>query len=115
MGRGSSGAIAAIAVNIGNGWLTYRKDGKRIRRLDEPELVDTNGLTIEQIAARAEANGYQVVRYNKKQLAQHDRERREERANRPDYELGVGVSWGNKEYRKRARQNRINTRQARKR
>lgn len=64
-------------------------------------------MTVPEIAKRMAENGATVKTYTKKQLAAHDEARWKEIANKPDYELGGGVPWGNKENRKAARASRL--------
>lgn len=61
----------------------------------------------ECFAKRMTENGATVKTYTKKQLAAHDEARRKENANKPDYEMGIGVPWGNKNNRKAARVSRL--------
>lgn len=64
-------------------------------------------MTVPEIAKRMAENGATVKTYTKKQLAAHDEARQKEIANKPDYELGMGIPGGNKEYRKTARNSRL--------
>lgn len=124
-GRGGSsgisagqGKIKAIVIDYGNGRMSsfrLHPNGLVTDIDDFAEQKNTNKLTLAEIADRAVENGYSVMSFTQSQLNERDKKRKDSRANRPDYELGIGVPWGNKEYRKTARRNRINTRISRKR
>lgn len=109
----TSGKIQAIEVDYGNGSRSSFRlhSNGRVTDIDNfGEQKNTNNLSLEEITKRARDNGYSVKTYTSSDLKDRDEKRRKERENRPDYELGVGVPWGNAEYRKTARRNRISTR-----
>ena len=111
-GRSESGGIRSVIVNFGSdrgGPQEYRvTDDGRIYRQDSLEILPTN-MTLQQMAERARGMGFSVETYNAAQTQARDEARRRERANRPDYELGVGLE-DNSAYRRVARRNILTTR-----
>lgn len=108
--NGRFSGIVAIEVTTKDGRrLSYRsRQGGFITGIDDAIESPANGrMTVPEIAKRMAENGATVKTYNKKQLAAHDEARQKEIANKPDYELGVGVPWGNKDARKAARASRL--------
>ena len=113
MGRGSSGAgsgVKSVVVDYGSEAVEYRKGPNGTVYNWTSGTALESKLSLAEIAARARDNGYTVETYNAKQTAERDQAYNAERATRPDYELGYGVPGGNREYRKTARRNRINSR-----
>lgn len=114
-GRGASfgnGNVAAVAVNYGGSWGTYRKhDNGMVTDIDDwADVKNTNGIDLNEIAKRARASGYEVKTYTPAELKRYDKDMKQARANKPDYENGAGVAWGNQEYRKKARRERLASR-----
>lgn len=116
MGRGRSGAgskIGSIVVDFGEGGTReYRKGPKgQVYAIENgvPNPIATK-LSLEAIAKRAKENGYSVETYNAQQTQERDVARAAARAKGPDWELGVGIPGGNRDYRRTARRNRINER-----
>ena len=120
MGRGSSGqkgSVRSVIVNygIGAGQVEYRKGpGGRIFDVTNNRELSAK-MSLSEIAKRARENGYRVEVLNAKETAERDEARKKENRSKPDYELGMGVPWGNKEYRKTARRNRMTSRSQRRR
>lgn len=121
MAKGNSGfdsggkgrKIQAIEVDYGGGLKSsfrLHKDGVITDIDDWTKQHNTNNLSLSEIAKRARENGYAVKTFTFSDLKNHDEERKKILKNKPDYELGYGVPWGNREYRKIARINRINSR-----
>lgn len=115
MGRGNSGkhgGVASVVIDYGSGAgrAEYRKapDG-RLYNVTNQEYVESKA-SLKDVVQRARSAGYTVETYTAKQTEERDETRRKERENSPDYELGYGVPWGNQQYRRNARRNRINTR-----
>ena len=116
--RGSSSGlvsnkIQAIEVDYGGGLKSsfrLHKDGMVTDIDDWTEQHNTNNLSLEEIAKRARESGYSVKTFTSSDLKERDEKRKKSIENKPDYELGYGVPWGNREYRKTARRNRINNR-----
>ena len=109
----SDGKIRAIEVDYGGGLKSsfrLHKDGMVTDIDDWAEQHNVNGLTLEQIAQNARKQGYSVKTFTSSELKERDEKRMESWKNKPDYELGYGTPWGNREYRKTARRNRINNR-----
>lgn len=109
----SNGKIQAIEVDYGGGLKSsfrLHKDGMVTDIDDWSEQHNTNNLSLQDIANRARKQGYSVKTYTSSDLKERDEKRKKELENKPDYELGYGVPWGNREYRKTARINRINSR-----
>ena len=109
----TSGKIQAIVVDYGSGRSSSFRlhSNGRVTDIDDfGESKNTNNLSLSEIAKRARDNGYSVKTYTASELKDRDERRKKERENRPDYELGVGVPWGNAEYRRTARRNRKATR-----
>lgn len=75
-----------------------------------PEPFPISG---KEIAKRAMANGANVTLVTPSEMKKKRETFSKELANKPDYELGMGVPWSNSSYRKTARTNRINTRASR--
>ena len=107
--RNFSDAVAIEVTTKDGRRLSYRsRQGGFITGIDDAIESPANGrMTVPEIAKRMAENGATVEAYTKKQLAAHDEARWKEIANKPDYELGVGVPWGNKENRKAARVSRL--------
>ena len=102
---------ASLVIDYGSGGkVEYRQapDG-RLYNADTMEFVGTK-MSLKDVAERAQKAGYAANPYTAKQTAERDEARRKERENRPDYEVGYGTPWGNREYRRTARMNKINTR-----
>lgn len=105
--------ITAIRVNANGSILTYRDMGKeRITDITGYDLKDTNGMNIAELAERAKSMGYEVTAYTAKEVSEMDAKRKAQKEADAgvDYELGYGLPWGNKQYRKVARRNRLMTR-----
>lgn len=75
-----------------------------------PEPFPISG---KEIVKRAMANGANVTLVTPSEMKKKRETFSKELANKPDYELGMGVPWSNASYRKTARTNRINTRASR--
>lgn len=121
-GRGvSSGGSGKVPA--GGGIRAITKDGMVFEYRDrengyitsftDAEEKSVGGLSINQIAERMKNNGASVEIFTKSQLESLEKKANEERRNKPDYQLGYGVPWGNREYRKVARRNRLTTRMMR--
>ena len=109
-GGGNFSGVVAIEVTTKDGTkLSYRsRQGGFITGIDDARESPASGrMTVPEIAKRMTENGATVKTYTKKQLAAHDEARRKENANKPDYEMGIGVPWGNKNNRKAARASRL--------
>ena len=108
--NGSFSGVVAIEVTTKDGRrLSYRsRQGGFITGIDDARKSPASGrMTVPEIAKRMAENVATVKTYTKKQLAAHDEARWKEIANKPDYELGGGVPWGNKDARKAARASRL--------
>ena len=102
--------VVAIEVTTKDGRkLSYRsRQGGFITGIDDArESLASGRMTVPEIAKRMTENGATVKTYTKTQLSAHDEARRKEIANKPDYEMGIGVPWGNKNNRKAARASRL--------
>lgn len=89
--------------------------GKTYVRRDLAETPSPFPISGKEIAKRAMANGANVTLVTPSEMKKKQEAYSKELANKPDYELGTGVPWGNKDYRRTARMNRINTRTSRRR
>lgn len=107
--RNFSDAVAIEVTTKDGRRLSYRsRQGGLITGIDDAMKSPANGrMTVPEIAKRMAENGATVKTYTKKQLAAHDEARRKEIANKPDYELGIGVPWSNKDGRQAARASRL--------
>lgn len=130
MGSGSSGGGASKFNIKENGGFTYTspdgftatfqlREGKTYNVSDLskiPQLMKTS-KSISELAQTAAKNGNTVTILSPAQMQARVDERRREREARAgiDYELGVGVPWGNKNNRRAARQGRLATRAMRRR
>lgn len=74
-------------------------------RIEETPL----NMSASEFRRRAESNGATVNKMSVSSWNKTEKAREIERANRPDYELGMGLK-DNSEYRKTARRNRLMTR-----
>lgn len=74
-------------------------------RIEESPL----NMSASEFRKRAESNGATVKKMSVSGWNKTEKAREEEHANRPDYELGVGLK-DNSAYRKTARRNRLMTR-----
>lgn len=121
--RGSRSGRDTIANGVR---ITYDNGSSKVyKRGPNGRIVDERGLPVESLnnmkyddfIRRVQANqknsGVSIERMSRQDLDGMEKRWREERANRPDYEMGVGVPWGNKENRKAARQSRLAGRAAR--
>lgn len=111
-------AIKGMIVSFPNGaTLTYRDNGKGnpVTAMNGygTGVVETNNLSLKEIKERAEKAGAQVQTFNQAEVEKYEKDYWEERKNRPDFELGVGVPWGNAANRKAARQGRLASRMRR--
>ena len=71
-----------------------------------PEKMNTKRTASELIESMRD-RGIKVTVLTPKQMNDRERTRNIERENRPDYELGVGIPWGNKTSRKAARRGKM--------
>lgn len=118
VGANKENAIKGMIVKFPNGsTLTYRDNGKGnpVTAMNGYGVgtVETNNLSLQEIKDRAEKAGAQVQTFNQAEIEKYEKDYWEERKNRPDYELGVGVPGGNKANRKAARQGRLASRMRR--
>ena len=74
-----------------------------------PKLIGT-GMSGEEVLARLNKTGNNPEILSPQQMQERVTKRNEERRNLPDYELGAGVPWGNREHRKVARRAKIRDR-----
>lgn len=89
----------------------FRKDGNTfLMRNDLGKTPKKAFDSPENIYKKAKANARSVSIISPGEVAERMKTRAEERASKPDYELGYGAPGGNREYRKTARRNRINNR-----
>lgn len=104
-----SGVVAIEVTTTDGTKFSYRsRQGGFITGIDDARESPASGrMTVPEIAKRMTENGATVKTYTKTQLAAHDEARRKEIANKPDYEMGIGVPWGNKNNRKAARTARL--------
>ena len=77
-----------------------------------PEPFPISG---KEIAKRAINNGASVTLVTPSEMKKKREAFAKELDSKPDYELGMGIPWGNAAYRRTARMNRINTRTSRRR
>ena len=77
----SGGGTKAIVVEAPDGTrLSYRVNSKGvITDLDGTQPKNTNGMTLDQIHARAKEMGWKVKTYDDKQLKEHDAKRKKDR------------------------------------
>lgn len=62
---------------------------------------------IKQIKSNQSASGVKIEKVSSKELKAIRDAYREEQRNKPDYEMGIGTPWGNKDNRRAARQSRL--------
>ena len=62
---------------------------------------------IKQIKSNQSASGVKIEKVSGKELKAIRDAYREEQRNKPDYEMGIGTPWGNKDNRRAARQSRL--------
>lgn len=120
VGTSKENSIKGLIVRFDNGSvLTYQDNGKGnpVTAMNGYGFgpVETNNLSLKEIKERAEKAGATIQTFNQAELDKYNKEYWEERKNRPDYELGVGVPGGNKQNRQAAKQGRLATRAQRKR
>lgn len=118
-GRGGSSGIdrakeTAFSVTMNGETTEYKftKKGKQNYfqrgiggRIEETPL----NMSASEFRRRAESNGATVNKMSVSSWNKTEKSREIEHANRPDYELGMGLK-DNSEYRKTARRNRLMTR-----
>lgn len=118
-GRGGSSGIdrakeIAFSVTMNGETTEYKftKKGKQNYfqrgiggRIEETPL----NMSASEFRRRAESNGATVNKMSVSSWNKTEKSREIEHANRPDYELGMGLK-DNSEYRKTARRNRLMTR-----
>ena len=118
-GRGGSSGIdgakeTAFSVTMNGETTEYKftKKGKQNYfqrgiggRIEETPL----NMSASEFRRRAESNGATVNKMSVSSWNKTEKAREIEHANRPDYELGMGLK-DNSEYRKTARRNRLMTR-----
>lgn len=123
-GRNADGNASSLNIKEGGGF-QYTYKGKTYTIMQEngyaydvsdladiPERIG-NGISASEFAKRAANNGYEL---SPAQMRQREAERNAERKQRDniDYELGMGVPWGNSRNRKVARRNRMVSRSQKK-
>lgn len=69
-----------------------------------------SAITLGELSARLKDAGNVVEEFDAEEAARREERRGEARRMKPDYELGVGVPWGNAEYRRGARRSRTASR-----
>lgn len=116
----SGKALKAIRITLDDGRvLSYRThENGRVTDIDNfGDEKNVNGLSLSQIRDNARKQGHTVESFTESQLKKIDeaRSQRREAQRGVDYELGLGVPWGNRENRRRARLNRIADRAMRRR
>lgn len=124
-GRGGKSGLRGSGrpkANIPPGVRIQYSDGSihEYRRGPEDSVANIDMTPIDWIPVsytefynRAREGGFILQEYQQQDLTERDAQRHEERANRPDYEMGIGTEWGNANNRKAARQSRLAGRVAR--
>lgn len=103
-----------IAVTHKNGKVTnyvVTNGGLREVRTASPAPKSKTMTTQEQVKKMLENSNTKFL--SKSDIDKLRKQYQEDRANTPDYELGGGVPWGNKNNRRAARQGRLATRATR--
>lgn len=102
---------AGIRVTFPDGRTQVYAQGPNDRVMDERGLPrDVQGIRYSDLYNRMVTNqansGVTFERITGEELSAMQAAHREERANRPDYEFGIGTPWGNSENRRAARVSR---------
>ena len=102
---------AGIRVTFPDGRTQVYAQGPNDRVMDERGLPrDVQGIRYSDLYNRMVSNqansGVTFERITGEELSAMQAAHREERANRPDYEFGIGTPWGNSENRRAARVSR---------
>lgn len=103
MGRDISGILVRYT---GGDVVEYAVDNGVIYDVCTFRQLQT-AITLGELAARLKAAGNGVEEFDAEEAKRREKRRGEARRMRPDYELGVGVPWGNAEYRRSARRSRV--------
>lgn len=99
---GSSVRAGGFEVVIQGKKQTYfRAAGGEYRNLQDPSRVISSKM------AQKLFKNNKVSPLSKSKMDEIKKRRQKERDTKPDYELGMGIPGGNKEYRKQARNNRL--------
>lgn len=99
---GSSVRAGRFEVVIQGKKQTYfRAAGGEYRNLQDPSRVISSKM------AQKLFKNNKVSPLSKSKMDEIKKRRQKERDTKPDYELGMGIPGGNKEYRKQARNNRL--------
>lgn len=107
---GSSVRAGGFEVVIQGKKQTYfRAAGGEYRNLQDPSRVISSKM------AQKLFKNNKVSPLSKSKMDEIKKRRQKERDTKPDYELGMGIPGGNKEYRKQARNNRLVSRVQRRR
>lgn len=120
---GGRGASFSTKSNIGGAKITFNDKtteyyfykGSKGENLYGVGLGDTprptpQNMTAKEFIERAKKNGAEVETITEQERINREKKLAEEHRNKPDYELGYGVPWDNREYRKTARNNKKMTR-----
>ena len=101
-GSGNSARVGGFSVTIqGNERIYFQAAGGEFR-----ELQATNDVISKEMANKLLKNG-KARPISKTEMSKIKAERNKERAAKPDYEMGIGVPWGNKANREAARKSRL--------
>lgn len=101
-GSGSSARVGGFSVTIqGKERIYFQAAGGEFRGLQ-----DTSDVVSKEIANKLLKNG-KARPISKTEMSKIRTEQNKERAAKPDYEMGIGVPWGNKNSREAARKSRL--------
>lgn len=101
-GRREDYAVGGFAVTIqGRERIYFQAAGGEFR-----DLQATNDVVSNELANKLLKNG-NARPISKTEMSRIKTERNKERASKPDYEMGIGVPWGNKNNREAARKSRL--------
>lgn len=101
-GRREGYAVGGFSVTIqGRERIYFQSAGGEFR-----DLQATNDVVSKEIANKLLKNG-KARPISKTEMSKIKTERNKERAAKTDYEMGVGVQWGNKNNREAARKSRL--------
>ena len=113
-GKGIGTVGTGIAITHENGKVTnyvVTNGGLREVRTARPAPKSKTMTTQEQVKNMLKNSNTKFL--SKSDIDKLRKQYQEDRANKPDYELGGGVPWGNKNNRRAARQGRLATRATR--
>ena len=114
LSNGFNGKWFGVSVTNSGGKKTeyfFKQNGKStLMRIGLQATPKQSTITPQKFVENAQRNSRNVNIISPTETSKRIEKRKKERANKPDYEMGIGTPYGNKENRKAARRSRIASR-----